>query len=61
MKETEGVDEFAVNEINTVSTLRTLGDTIEESYMVKKLLRAVPSKFLQTSSTLEQFGDLDQQ
>ena len=59
MKEVEGVDEFTVKVINTVSTLRTLGDTIEESYVVKKLLRVVSSKFLQIASTLEQFGDLE--
>ncbi|GKA84219.1 zinc finger, CCHC-type containing protein [Tanacetum coccineum] len=59
MKETEGVDEFAVKVSNIVSTMRALGDTVEESYVVKKLLRAVPSKFLQIASTLEQFGDLD--
>ena len=59
MKEAEGVDEFTMKVINTVSTLRTLGDTIEESYVVKKLLRAVSSKFLQIAYTLEQFGDLE--
>ncbi|XP_023770494.1 uncharacterized protein LOC111919112 [Lactuca sativa] len=59
MKESEGVDEFVVKVINTVSTLRTLGDIIEESYMVKKLLRVVPSKFLLIASTLEQFGDVE--
>ncbi|GJS30316.1 zinc finger, CCHC-type containing protein [Tanacetum coccineum] len=59
MKESEGVDEFAVKVSNIVSTMRALGDTVEESYVVKKLLRAVPSKFLQIASTLEQFGDLD--
>ncbi|GKB16092.1 zinc finger, CCHC-type containing protein [Tanacetum coccineum] len=59
MKESEGVDEFAVKVSNIVSTMRTLGDTVDEAYVVKKLLRAVPSKFLQIASTLEQFGDLD--
>lgn len=59
MKESEGVDEFAVKVSNIVSTMRALGDMVEESYVVKKLLRAVPSKFLQIASTLEQFGDLD--
>nr|GEU70482.1 hypothetical protein [Tanacetum cinerariifolium] len=59
MKETEGVDEFAVKVSNIVSTMRALGDTVKECYVVKKLLRAVPSKFLQIASTLEQFGDLD--
>ncbi|KAI3752719.1 hypothetical protein L2E82_24755 [Cichorium intybus] len=59
MKETEGIDDFAAKVINNVSTIRTLGETVDESYVVKKLLRAVPSKFLQIASTLEQFGDLD--
>ncbi|GJT62323.1 zinc finger, CCHC-type containing protein [Tanacetum coccineum] len=32
---------------------------VEEAYVVKKLLCAVPSKFLQIASTIEQFADLD--
>ena len=59
MKETEDVDEFAAKVNNLVSNMRTLGDTVEEAYVVKKLLRAVPPKFLQIASTLEQFGDLE--
>lgn len=60
MKETEGVDEFAMKVTNIVSTMSSLGDTVDESYVVKKLLRAVPAKFLQIASTLEQFADLDE-
>lgn len=59
MKETEAFDEFSTRVTNIVSTMRSLGDTVDESYVVKKLLRAVPSKFVQIASTLEQFGDLD--
>ncbi|GJV65184.1 hypothetical protein Tco_1476012 [Tanacetum coccineum] len=59
MKESEGVDEFAVKVSNIPSTMRTLGDTVDEAYVVKELLRTVPSKFLQIASTLEQFEDLD--
>ncbi|KAL7606242.1 hypothetical protein Lser_V15G14746 [Lactuca serriola] len=59
MKESKVVDEFAVKLSNLVSTIRTLGDAVEESYVVKKLLRFVPSKFLHITSTLEQFGDLE--
>ncbi|GJS23761.1 cellulose synthase A catalytic subunit 3 [UDP-forming]-like protein [Tanacetum coccineum] len=59
MKETEGVDEFAAKVTNIVSTMPTLGDNVDESYVVKKLLRAVSTKFLQIASTLKQFGDLD--
>ena len=57
MKESEGVDEFAVKIDNIVSSMRTLGDTVEEDYVVKKLLEAVST--LQLASTLEQFGDLE--
>ncbi|KAK1381863.1 hypothetical protein POM88_019598 [Heracleum sosnowskyi] len=42
-----------------VSNIRALGETMDDSYVVKKLLRAVPSKFLQITSTIEQFGNLD--
>ncbi|KAL8131242.1 hypothetical protein AgCh_007242 [Apium graveolens] len=35
------------------------GEKVEEVNVVKKLLRAMPSKFLQIASTIEQFGDLD--
>lgn len=59
MKETENIDDFTGKVINSVSMLRTLGDKVEESQVVKKLLRAVSSKFLQIASTLEQFGDLE--
>ncbi|GJT49321.1 retrotransposon protein, putative, unclassified [Tanacetum coccineum] len=59
MKEMESVDEFATKLSNVVSNIRALGDKIEETYVVKKLLRAVPSKFVQIASTIEQFGDLD--
>lgn len=41
-----------------VTNIRALGENIEEPYVVKKLLRAVPSKFLQIASTIEQFGNL---
>lgn len=60
MKDLEVVDEFAVKVINIVRNIRTLGETVEESYVVKKLLWAMSSKFLQIASTLEQFGDLDE-
>ena len=59
MKETEGVDGFTAKVCNIVSTMRTLGDTLEESYIVKKLLRAVPPKFLRIASTIKQFGDIN--
>ena len=58
MKGTESVDDFAVRLTTLVNQIRGLGEKMEESYVVKKLLRAVPSKYLQIVSTIEQFGDL---
>ncbi|KAJ9560140.1 hypothetical protein OSB04_005300 [Centaurea solstitialis] len=59
MKDTEVIDDFAVKVNNIVSNIRALGEKVDEAYVVKKLLRAVPSKFLQIASTIEQFADLD--
>ncbi|XP_045084182.1 uncharacterized protein [Aegilops tauschii subsp. strangulata] len=59
MKETESVDDFAVRLTTVVNKIHALGEHIEEPYTVKKFLRAVPNKYLQIASTIEQFGDLN--
>lgn len=59
MKETDAMDDFCMRLNVLVANIRALGETIEEAYVVKKLLCAVPSRFLQIASTIEQFGDLD--
>lgn len=59
MKESEGIDDFVMKLNNMDSDIRALGDKVDESYVVKKLLRVVPNKFLQIASTIEQFGDLE--
>lgn len=59
MKEDETIDDFHMKMNGIVTNIRALGEEMDESYTVKKLLRAVPSKFLQTTSTIEQFGDLN--
>lgn len=59
MKETETMDDFSAKITNIVSNIRALGDKVEEADMVKKLLRAVPSKFVQNASTIEQFADME--
>lgn len=59
MAETEPLDEFYMKLNGLVTNIRALGETMEEAYVVKKLLRAVPSKFLQIASAIEQFGDLE--
>ena len=42
-----------------VTNIRALREDVSETYIVKKLLRAVQARFLQITSTLEQFGDLE--
>lgn len=59
MKEDETIDDFHMKLNGVVTNIRALGEKMDESYTVKKLLRAVPSKFLHITSTIEQFGNLD--
>ncbi|KAL8154922.1 hypothetical protein AgCh_000326 [Apium graveolens] len=59
MKDTESLDDFCMKLNGLVTTIRALGEEVKEAYIVKKLLRAVPTKFLQIASTIEQFGDLE--
>ncbi|XP_074364397.1 uncharacterized protein LOC141705276 [Apium graveolens] len=56
MKDGEQLDDFYMKLHGLVTNIRALREKMEESYVVKKLLRAVPSKFLQIASALEQFG-----
>ncbi|XP_074348950.1 uncharacterized protein LOC141687552 [Apium graveolens] len=59
MKESDSIDDFSMKLAGLVTNIRELGEEIDECNVVKKLLRAVPIKFLQIASTIEQFGDLD--
>lgn len=59
MKDSEQIDNFYMRMNGLVTNIRALGEEMEESYVVKKFLRSVPSKFLQITSALEQFGDLE--
>ncbi|XP_074374848.1 uncharacterized protein LOC141715758 [Apium graveolens] len=60
MKENDQLDEFYIKLNGLVINIRALEEKMEEAYVVKKLLRAVPSKFLQIASAIEQFGDLEE-
>lgn len=60
MKDTDQLDEFCMKLYGMVTNIRVLGETVDEAYVVKKLLRAVPSKYLQIASTIEQFGNLEE-
>ncbi|XP_074378345.1 uncharacterized protein LOC141719880 [Apium graveolens] len=59
MKDTELIDDFCVKLNGIVTNIRALGESVDEAYVVKKLLCAVPEKFLQITSTIEQFGNLE--
>ena len=58
MKETENIDDFCMKLSGIVTNIRVLEETMEESSVVRKILRAVPDKFLQIASNIEQFGDM---
>ncbi|XP_074328368.1 uncharacterized protein LOC141666275 [Apium graveolens] len=60
MKEGDELDDFYMKLYRPVTNIRALGEKMEDSYVVKKLLRAVPSKFLQIASALEQFENLEE-
>lgn len=60
MKDSDQLDDFYMMVNGIVSNIWALGEEMAESYVVKKLLRAVPPKFLQIASTIEQFGNLDE-
>lgn len=59
MKDIEMLDEFCMKLSGSVANIRALGEDVEERYVVKKLLRALPSRFLQIASTIEQFSNLE--
>ncbi|XP_074363725.1 uncharacterized protein LOC141704380 [Apium graveolens] len=59
MKDADQIDDFYMKINGIVSNIRAIGEPVAESYVVKKLLCVVPSKFLQIASTLEQFGNLE--
>ncbi|XP_074342966.1 uncharacterized protein LOC141680725 [Apium graveolens] len=58
MDDSERLEDFYMKLNGLVSTIRALGEQMGESYVVKKLLHVVLSRFLQIASTIEQFGDL---
>ena len=41
-----------------VSGIRSLGDMVEEIFVVKKFLRIVSPRFMQIVTSIEQFSDL---
>lgn len=52
MKDSKLLDVLCIIMNELVTNIRAAGVEIEEAYTVMKLLRAVPSKFLQIASTI---------
>lgn len=59
MDASDQLHDFYMKLNGLVSNIRSLGEEVNEAYVVKKLLRAVPSRFLQITSMIEQFGNLE--
>ena len=58
MTETDKIDDFYMKLSGIATNIRVLGEVMEESSVVRKILRAVPHKFLQIASNIEQFEDM---
>lgn len=56
-KEGESIDEFGMRITNLVTNLRMMGETVEDSRVVKKFLRVVPSRFMPVVVSIEMFCD----
>lgn len=52
MKDAEQLEDFFLRMNGLVTSIHTLGEDIQESYVVKKMLRAMPLKFLQIVLTI---------
>lgn len=59
MTEGESINEFASKLSGMVTKFRSLGDTLDDATLVKKLLDSVLDKFLQLVDSIEQSYDLD--
>ncbi|CAN6381799.1 unnamed protein product [Urochloa humidicola] len=55
----ESVDDFAMRINGLVASLRELGEAMEDSHVVKKILRVVPKKFKLVAVAIEMFTDFN--
>lgn len=58
MNQGESIDDFAVKLTTIVNKIRALDNKVEEATLSRNFFEAIPPKFLQIASTIEQFGDL---
>lgn len=59
MKDGESIDDFAGKISGMISKFSSLGSTIDDGTLVRKLLDSVPDKYLQLVASIEQYSDVD--
>nr|GEW99969.1 ribonuclease H-like domain, reverse transcriptase, RNA-dependent DNA polymerase [Tanacetum cinerariifolium] len=60
MTEDETIDTFTTKLTTLVNKAASLGHTMEDETLVRKLLNAVPDRYLQIVASMEQYSDLDE-
>nr|GEW28672.1 zinc finger, CCHC-type [Tanacetum cinerariifolium] len=60
MKEDETIDTFTTKLTTLVNKAASLGHTMEDETLVRKLLNAVPDRYLQIVALIEQYSDLSE-
>nr|GFC54620.1 putative zinc finger, CCHC-type [Tanacetum cinerariifolium] len=58
MKEDETIDAFTTKLTTLVNQASSLGHTMEDETLVRKLLNAVPDRYLQIVTSIEQYSDV---
>nr|GEX89629.1 zinc finger, CCHC-type [Tanacetum cinerariifolium] len=59
MEENESIDSFVTRLTGIINKAASVGLTYEDSTLVRKLLNAIPDRFLQIVASIEQYSDLD--
>nr|GEY14184.1 zinc finger, CCHC-type [Tanacetum cinerariifolium] len=60
MKEDEAIDTFTTKLRTLVNKAASLGHTMKDEELVRKLLNAIPDRYLQIVASIEQYSDLDE-
>ncbi|GJX91676.1 ribonuclease H-like domain-containing protein [Tanacetum coccineum] len=60
MKEDETIDTFTTKLTTLINKAASLGNTMEDETLVRKLLNVVPDRYLQIVASIEQYSDLDE-
>jgi hypothetical protein len=59
MEKDDTIDSFTAKMTSIISKMTSLGSTLDESTLVRKLLNSVPERFIQIVASIEQYSDLD--